>query len=109
MGPEDRERFLVQMRDEMRAGFQAADRRFDAIDQRSEAADRRFDMALAENRRYFDVIAETLQHKIELVIEGLSAVDQKVDRLRGDVQTQLLRLDRRLMRVSARIRREERD
>ena len=34
----------------------------------------------AETRRHFDVVAEQMMGKLQLVAEGVIAVDQKVDR-----------------------------
>ncbi|KRT64862.1 MAG: hypothetical protein XU13_C0153G0004, partial [Candidatus Rokubacteria bacterium CSP1-6] len=35
-----------------------------------------------ETRRHFDVVAEDMQSKVQLVAEGLLALDQKVERFR---------------------------
>ena len=56
----------------------------------------------AETRRHFDVIADRLMDKIELVGEGVIGVDQKLDRFRGDVAEEFRRVDRRLLRLEAR-------
>ena len=39
----------------------------------------------AETRRHFDVVADRLMDKIQLVGEGVIGVDQKLDRVRGEV------------------------
>jgi len=56
----------------------------------------------AETRRHFDVIADRLMDKIQLVGEGVIGVDQKLDRFRGDVADEFQRVDRRLLRLEAR-------
>ena len=56
----------------------------------------------AETRRHFDVIADRLMDKIQLVGEGVIGVDQKLDRFRGEVAEEFQRVDRRLLRLEAR-------
>jgi len=57
----------------------------------------------AETRRHFDVVADRLMDKIQLVGEGVIGVDQKLDRFRGEVADEFHRVDRRLLRLEARI------
>ena len=57
----------------------------------------------AETRRHFDVVADRLMDKIQLVGEGVIDVDQKLDRFRGEVADEFRRVDRRLLRLEARI------
>ena len=57
----------------------------------------------AETRRHFDVVADRLMDKIQLVGEGVIGVDQKLDRFRGEVGEQFRRVDQRLLRLEARI------
>jgi hypothetical protein len=57
----------------------------------------------AETRRHFDVVADRLVDRIQLVGEGVIAVDQKLDRFRGEVADEFHRVDRRLLRLEARI------
>jgi hypothetical protein len=57
----------------------------------------------AETRRHFDVVADRLMDKIQLVGAGVIGVDQKLDRFRGDVAEEFRRVDRRLLRLEARI------
>jgi len=52
----------------------------------------------ADTRRHFDVVADRLMDKIQRV-----GVDQKVDRLRGEAADEFRRVDRRLLRLEARI------
>ena len=56
----------------------------------------------AETRRHFDVVADRLMDKIQLVGEGVTGVDQKLDRFRGEVAEEFQRVDRRLRRLEAR-------
>jgi hypothetical protein len=56
----------------------------------------------AETRRHFDVVADRLMDKIQLVGEGVIGVDQKLDRFRGEVAEEFRRVDRRLLRLEAR-------
>jgi hypothetical protein len=56
----------------------------------------------AETRRHFDVVADRLMDKIQLVGEGVIGVDQKLDRFRGEVAEEFQRVDRRLRRLEAR-------
>src|SRR5439155_26059101 len=56
----------------------------------------------AETRRHFDVVADRLMDKIQLVGEGVLAVDLKLDRFRGEVAEEFQRVDRRLLRLEAR-------
>ena len=57
----------------------------------------------AETRRHFDVVADRLMDKIQLVGDGVIGVDQKLDRFRGEVADEFRRVDRRLLRLEARI------
>src|SRR5262249_40283397 len=57
----------------------------------------------AETRRHFDVVADRLMDKIQLVGEGVITVDQKLDRFRGEVAEEFQRVDRRLLRLEARM------
>jgi len=55
-----------------------------------------------ETRRHFDVVADRLMDKIQLVGEGVIGVDQKLERFRGEVAEEFRRVDRRLLRLEAR-------
>lgn len=57
----------------------------------------------AETRRHFDVVADRLMGKIQLVGEGVLGVDQKLDRFRGEVAEEFRKVDRRLLRLEARV------
>jgi len=56
----------------------------------------------AETRRHFDVVAERLMDKIQLVGEGVIGVDQKLARFRGEVAEEFRQVDRRLLGLEAR-------
>jgi hypothetical protein len=56
----------------------------------------------AETQRHFDVVADRLMDKIQLVGEGVIGVDQKLDRFRGEVAEEFRLVDRRLLRLEAR-------
>lgn len=56
----------------------------------------------AQTRRHFDVVADRLMDKVQLVGEGVIGVDQKLDRFRGEVAEEFHRVDRRLLRLEAR-------
>ena len=56
----------------------------------------------AETRRHFDVVAEHLMGKIQLVAEGVIGVDQKVDRLSEEMRAGFQTVDRRIRHLEAR-------
>jgi hypothetical protein len=56
----------------------------------------------AETRRHFDVVADSLMDKIQLIGEGVIKVDQKLERFRGEVAEEFRRVDGRLLRLEAR-------
>ena len=57
----------------------------------------------AETRRHFDVVAEHLMGKIQLVAEGVIGVDQKVDRLSEEMRAGFQKVDRRILHLEARV------
>jgi len=54
-----------------------------------------------ETRRHFDVVAENMQSKVQLVAEGLVALDQKMERFQEEVHEDFRKVDRRLLRLEA--------
>ncbi len=56
----------------------------------------------AETRRHFDVVAEGMLSKVQLVAEGLVAVDEKIERFHDEVRREFKKVDRRLLRLEAR-------
>jgi hypothetical protein len=63
----------------------------------------RVDASAAETRRHFDVVAEDLKSDIKAVAEGLGALDEKVERFRGEVREDFGRVDRRLLHLEVRV------
>ena len=63
----------------------------------------RVDASAAETRRYFGVVAEDLKSDIKAVAEGLGALDEKVERFRGEVREDFGRVDRRLLHLEVRV------
>src|SRR5262245_28880007 len=56
-----------------------------------------------ETRRYVGVLVEDLKSKLDLVIEGVRGVDERLERFRGEVREDLQKADRRFLRLEARI------
>ena len=56
-----------------------------------------------ETRRHFEVAAEGLRSEIQVVAEGLSMLDEKVERFRDEVHQEFGKVDRRFLRLDARI------
>ena len=63
----------------------------------------RVDASAAETRRHFDVVAEGLRSDIKAVAEGLGALDEKVERFRGEVHHEFAKVDRRLLHLEVRV------
>lgn len=63
----------------------------------------RVDAAAAETRRHFGVVAEGLRSDFKAVAEGLGALDEKVERFRGEVREDFGRVDRRLLHLEVRV------
>jgi hypothetical protein len=61
------------------------------------------DASAAETRRYFGVVAEDLKSDIKAVAGGLGALDEKVERFRGEVREDFGRVDRRLLHLEVRV------
>jgi hypothetical protein len=57
----------------------------------------------AETRRYMGVVAEDLRSDVKAVAEGLGALDEKVERFRGEVREDFGRVDRRLLHLEVRV------
>jgi hypothetical protein len=62
---------------------------------------------VAENRHFFRAIAEDLIARIQLVAEGVTTVDRKLDRFREDVRDEFGVVGRRLDRLEVRVARLE--
>jgi len=63
----------------------------------------RFDASAVETRQYFGVVAEDLRSDIKAVAEGLGVLDEKVERFRGEVREDFVRVDRRLLHLEVRV------
>ena len=63
----------------------------------------RVDASAAETRRYMGVVAEDLRSDIKAVAEGLGALDEKVERFRGEVRDDFRKVDRRLLHLEVRV------
>jgi chaperonin cofactor prefoldin len=94
------------------------DRRFEAVDRRFADMDHRFEELRdelraemragdAETRRHFDVVAEDLKSRIQLVAEGVLLVDEKLERFRVEVHERFEAMDRRFEAIDQRFMRLE--
>ena len=63
----------------------------------------RIDASAAETRRYMGVVSEDLRSDIKAVAEGLGALDEKVERFRGEVREDFRKVDRRLLHLEVRV------
>ena len=63
----------------------------------------RVDASAAETRRYIGIVAGGLKSDIKAVAKGLGALDEKVDRFRGEVRDHFGRVDRRLLHLEVRV------
>ena len=74
----------------------ALDIRFDRLRQ-----DLRQDIqaSAAETRRHMDEVAEGLRSAIRAIVEGLRALDQKVERFRDEVRQEFAKVDRHFERL----------
>ena len=61
--------------------------------------ERKIETSAVETRRHFDVVAEHFMSRIQLVAEGVAMVDEKVDRLRADMEQRFDQVERRLLRL----------
>jgi hypothetical protein len=62
--------------------------------------ERKIESSASETRHHFDVVAEHFMSKLQLVAEGVTMVDEKVDRLRSDMEQRFDQVERRLLRLS---------
>lgn len=60
---------LHELRAEMRAGFTAVDRRFEALEAGIEA---RITEEAETTRRYFDIMVEQVKDRVKIIAEGVS-------------------------------------
>ena len=64
---------------------------------------REIQASATETRRHFEVVAESLRSDIQVVAEGLSMLDEKVERFRDEVHQEFGKVDRRFLHLDARI------
>ena len=57
----------------------------------------------AETTRHIDTVVEDLISKMELVVEGVRTVDRRLDRFSDEVREEFQKVDRRLLRLHARL------
>jgi hypothetical protein len=107
------DRLRADLVQEIRASEARTAQRFDAVDAKFEMVDTRIrdiemrlrshiDAAEAGLRRHFGVLADDLRSPIEVVAEGVVALDEKMERFRGEVQENFARVDRRFLHLEAR-------
>jgi hypothetical protein len=72
---------------------------------RTELAEIRREIAqsAAETRRHFDVVVESLRSMIQFLAEGILTVDRKLERFAAEVRDEFRRVDRRFLRIEARL------
>ena len=87
------EQIRTELREEIRSSFQTV-----VVQLRQE-----IQSSAAETRRHFDVVAEDLKSDTKAVAEGLGALDEKVERFRGEVREDSGRVDRRLLHLEVRV------
>ena len=89
----DLDRLGADLREEIRSSFQQV-----VVELRQEIRS-----SAAETRRHFNVVGEDLKSDIKAVAEGLGALDEKVERFRGEVREDFGRVDRRLLHLEVRV------
>ena len=89
--------FRAAIRDEIRGDIAASAAETQSLLREEIAA------SAAETRRHFDVVAERLMDKIQLVGEGVIGVDQKVGRLAAEMRAEFKNVDRRILHLQARV------
>ena len=94
------EQVRTELRQEIRASAAETRLQMEQFESRLLA---RIDASAAETRRYMGVVAEGLKSDIKAVAEGLGALDEKVERFRGEVREDFGRVDRRLLHLEVRV------
>ena len=94
-----------RLRDDLLAAMRDSEHRIrgeltEAISRSEARLGARIDASEAETRRHMDVLAEGLKSDIALVAEGISTL---TERLRAEMRAGVEILDRRLLRVEARL------
>src|SRR6266511_1274779 len=96
----DLDRLGGELRQEIRDSEAETRRRMEQFEARFTAS---LESSAAETCRYFGVVAEDLKSDIKAVAEGLGALDEKVERCRGEVREDFGRVDRRLLHLGVRV------
>jgi hypothetical protein len=91
---------VAELRQEIRDSEAGTRRRMEQFEARFIAS---LESSAAKTRRYFGVVAEDLKSDIKAVAEGLGALDDKVERFRGEVREDFGRVDRRLLHLEVRV------
>jgi len=94
------EQIRTELRQEIQASAAETRLRMEQFESRLLA---RMEASAAETRRYMGVVAEDLKSDIKAVAEGLGALDEKVERFRGEVREDFGRVDRRLLHLEVRV------
>ena len=63
----------------------------------------RVDASAAETRRHIDIVGEGLRSDVKAVAEGSGALDEKVERFRGEVREDFGKVDLRLLHLEVRV------
>lgn len=74
--------------------FDRIDQRFDALEERMDALERRMD-GLERRLTKVEVTVEDLQHQIQILAEGLSGTNQRLDRYHRDHELRITSLENR--------------
>ncbi|SRR6266540_3784643 len=91
---------VAELGQEIRDSEAETRRRMEQFEARFTAS---LESSAAETCRYFGVVAEDLKSDIKAVAEGLGALDEKVERCRGEVREDFGRVDRRLLHLEVRV------
>ena len=94
------EQIRTDLRQEIRASASETRLQMEQFESRVLA---RVDASAAETCRYMGVVAEDLRSDIKAVAEGLGALDEKVERFRGEVRKDFSKVDRRLLHLEVRV------
>ena len=94
------EQIRTDLRQEIRASASETRLQMEQFESRILA---RVDASAAETRRYIGIVAGGLKSDIKAVAKGLGALDEKVERFRGEVRDDFGRVDRRLLHLEVRV------
>jgi hypothetical protein len=94
------EQICAELRQEIRASAAETRLQMEQVESRLLA---HVDASAAETRRYIGIVAGGLKSDIKAVAGGLGALDEKVERFRGEVREDFGRVDRRLLHLEVRV------